>query len=173
MDLKRHLHDSLVNTRAFSEQLLADFRTPQQWVHQVHPQANHALWFAGHLGTSDNFFLKMVATQRYCLQPEYQEKFGPGSQPTGDPSDYPPAEQVLAYMRERRAALLQSLADFTEQQLRQPTPAGSPAFLPDFASVFSTASWHECMHAGQLTVVRRALGYPPLFDASPQNGPAD
>ena len=43
---------------------LADFKTPEQWVFQVHPHCNHALWFAGHMATSDNFFLSLVAPEK-------------------------------------------------------------------------------------------------------------
>ena len=40
--------------------------------------------------------------------------------------------------------------------------------LPDFAAVFETAIWHEGLHCGQITVARRALGFPPLVDAPPK-----
>ena len=61
MSLQDRLRRQLVKTRDLSEKLLADFHTPEQWVHQVHPGCNHALWFAGHMANSDNFFLSLVA----------------------------------------------------------------------------------------------------------------
>ena len=56
MGPKQRLQRQLVEMRQRSERLLADFRTPGQWTFQVHPSCNHALWFAGHMATSDNFF---------------------------------------------------------------------------------------------------------------------
>ena len=70
-------------------------------------------------------------------------------------------EEVLAYMRERRAVLLELLADLSDEDLAKPTPEGAPEFLPDIGSVFETAVWHEGLHSGQLSVARRALGFPP------------
>ena len=162
MQLKDRLQRNLANMRQNSERLLSDFKTPEQWTYQVHPACNHALWFAGHMATSDNFFLSMVAPEKVRPLPEFQAKFGMGSQPTSDPAAYPHPESVLESMRERRQALLDVLEGLSEDDLAKKTPAGSPDFLPDFGSVFELAIWHEGQHSGQLTVARRALGYKPL-----------
>ena len=162
MQLKQRLVRNLTSMRQNSERLLADFQTPEQWTYQVHPACNHALWFAGHMATSDNFFLSMVAPEKVRPLPEFQTKFGMGSQPTSDPAAYPQPESVLETMRERRSTLLDVLANLSEDDLAKKTPAGSPDFLPDFGAVFELAIWHEGQHSGQLTVARRALGHKPL-----------
>lgn len=164
MDLRKHLFDDLVKTRSFTEQILTAFTKPEHWLSQVHAGANHPLWVVGHLGNSDNFFISMIAPEEVDSQPIFQERFGMGSQPTADLAAYPPIEQVLGYMRSRREKLLSLLEGISAEGLSQATPPGSPAFLATVADVFRTASWHECMHTGQLTVVRRALGYEPLSD---------
>jgi len=162
MELKQRLQRNLTNMRQNSERLLADFKTPQQWTFQVHPACNHALWFAGHMAASDNFFLSLVAPNKVRQLPDFQEKFGMGSQPTNDPAAYPDPELVLTAMRERRAELLEVLDELSEDDLARKTPSGTPDFLPDVGSVFEMAVWHEGQHSGQLTVARRALGYAPL-----------
>jgi len=162
MQLKERLQRNLTSVRQNSERLLADFKTPEQWTFQVHPSCNHALWFVGHMATIDNFFLSLVAPERAVQLPEFQAKFGMGSQPTNDPAAYPSAEPVLATMRERRRSLLEVLVDMSEDDLARKTPQGAPDFLPDVASVFEMAIWHEGQHSGQLTVARRALGHKPL-----------
>jgi len=162
MSLKNRLRRNLVALRERSERLLADFKNPEEWTFQVHPACNHALWFAGHMATSDNFFLSLVAPSRARPLPDYQARFGMGSQPTSDPAAYPPPAEVLATMRERRAALLAALDELSEEDLARKTPDGAPEFLPDVASVFEMAVWHEGQHSGQLSVARRALGHQPL-----------
>ncbi len=162
MSLKQRLREQLERSRDFSERLLAAFHTPAEWLHQVHPRANHPLWFAGHMGVVDDFMLSLVAPERALARADFQERFGMGSQPSADPNDYPPVDQVLAFMRERRQALLAALDSLDESQLNHPTPKGAPSFLPDYASAFQTAAWHEGLHTGQMTVVHRALGNPPL-----------
>jgi uncharacterized damage-inducible protein DinB len=162
MSPKERLQRQLVNMRQMSERLLADFHTPEQWTFQAHPACNHALWFAGHMATSDNFFLSLVAPEKAKQLPGFQAKFGMGSQPTNDPAAYPAPESVQATMRERREALLSALDRMNDDDLARKTPAGAPEFLPDVASVFELAIWHEGQHRGQLSVARRALGYKPL-----------
>jgi len=163
MSQKERLQRQLVRVRQNSERLLADFRTPEQWTFQVHPSCNHALWFAGHMATSDNFFLSLVAPEKSQRLPEFQAKFGMGSQPTNQPAEYPAPESVLATMRERREELLAVLEKMTDEDLARKTPPGAPDFLPDIASVFELAIWHEGQHSGQVSVARRALGHKPLF----------
>jgi uncharacterized damage-inducible protein DinB len=163
MSLKQRLRRGLVNMRQMSERLLEDFKSPEQWTFQVHPACNHALWFVGHMATSDNFFLSLVAPDKSRQLPEFQSRFGMGSQPTNDPAAYPPPASVLATMRERRQTLLDVLDGLKDEDLAKKTPDGAPDFLPDVASVFELAIWHEGQHNGQLTVARRAMGHKPLF----------
>ena len=163
MSQKERLQRQLERVRQNSERLLADFRSPEQWTFQVHPNCNHALWFAGHMATSDNFFLSLVAPEKSQKLPEFQAKFGMGSQPTSQVNEYPPLESVLATMRERRQTLLAVLDRLSDEDLAKKTPAGAPDFLPDVASVFELAIWHEGQHSGQVSVARRALGHKPLF----------
>jgi uncharacterized damage-inducible protein DinB len=163
MALKERLERQLVGMRQMSERLLADFRTPQEWVFQVHPNCNHALWFAGHMATVDNFFLSLIAPDRARQLPDFQARFGMGSQPTSDPAAYPPPAEVLEVMRERRQALLEALAPMNDDDLARKLPAGTPDFLSDMGSVFELAIWHEGHHRGQLSVAHRALGHKPLF----------
>ena len=131
-------------------------------VHQVHPGCNHALWFVGHMATIDNFFLSLVAPEKARPLPEFQQRFGMGSQPSSDPAQYPPPDEALAVMRERRRELLGALEDLNDDDLARKLPAGTPNFLSDVGSVFELAVWHEGQHNGQLSVARRALGHKPL-----------
>ena len=147
-----------------SERLLADFQTPGQWVYQVHPNCNHALWFVGHMANTDNFLISLVAPEKATSIENWATKFGMGSQPSGNAADYPSPEAVVSQMRERRSVLLEVLDGLSEEELAKPTPKGAPDFLPDFASVFELAIWHEGLHSGQLTVTRRALGHKPLSE---------
>lgn len=162
MELKERLKRRLIEARQMSEKLLADFHSPEQWTHQVGPTCNHALWFVGHMAQTDNFFISVIAPAKVKAIEGLREKFGMGSQPTNRPEDYPPPEQVLATMRERREALLGILDQLSEEELGNKTPPGSPDFLPDIGSVFETAVWHEGLHSGQLSLIRRSLGYKPL-----------
>src|SRR5262245_59783370 len=109
MSLQNRLLRQLRAARQTSEGFLADFKTNEQWVKQVHDCANHALWFAGHMGHTDNFFISIIAPERAKTDPRFAARFGVGSQPTTNLSDYPPVSEVLEYMRDRRRVLLDLL----------------------------------------------------------------
>ncbi len=163
MEIKPRLQARLQFTRKASEDWLSVFKRPEEWTNQVAPGTNHALWFAGHMAFVDNSLLKMLSSTERQEMPEYATKFGMKSQPSGNPADYPPPEEVLATMRDRRAALMRALDKLSEEELAKPCPPGGPAFFTDVASALEFAIWHEGMHAGQITQVRRAMGIPPLF----------
>lgn len=163
MQLRERLTTMINGARSFSEGLLSSFEKPAEWTYQIFPGANHALWFAGHMGMTDDFFLRTISPGASKVPEGYREKFGMGSQPTANQADYPPVAEVLAFMRERRQALSAELASMSNGQLASRLPAGSPEFLTDFSSVFETATWHEGIHAGQLSMIRRALGHPPMM----------
>lgn len=167
MNQAERLLRQLNQTRAQSEKLLIAFQTPEDWTYQLAPGTNHALWFAGHMAVTDNMFIGIVAPERVKDMQEWEKLFGMGSQPTSDPEHYPPAAEVLDVMRGRRGVLLGLLEEQTEEQLAQSTPEGTLDFIPDFASVWEIAISHESMHAGQITVIRRALGHAPLFNPAP------
>jgi hypothetical protein len=165
MSLKQRLQRQLESARQLSERLLSDFHSPEQWTHQVFEGGNHALWFAGHMANTDNFLISLVAPQRAVEQAGFTEAFGMGSRPSRTMGDYPPVEEILAAMRERRKTLLDVLGGLSDEDLSRPTPDGAPDFLPDFGSVFELAVWHEGLHSGQLSTVRRSLGFAPVMGA--------
>ena len=165
--LKESLERQLVTSRNYVEGLLAGFKKPEEWTHQVHPEANHAMWFAGHIAGADNYFIGLLGGPDRTIA-GYKEKFGGGSQPSPRPADYPPADEVLEYLRERRQTLLKLLAEKSEADLSKPAPAGLPPMVSDIAGVFSLVSWHEGLHAGQVSVARRSLGQPPVMQGAPR-----
>jgi uncharacterized damage-inducible protein DinB len=166
MQLKERLKTQLEKVRGMSEGMLASFKEPKEWTYQVAPTANHALWFAGHMGGTDNFFLATLDPSKAIEKPGYQERFGMGSRPVDDPSAYPPVEEVLDFMRERRQALLAVLDAMSDEDLARPVPEEMTAMGTDWASLLEMAVWHESLHAGQVSIARRALGNNPLLGAA-------
>lgn len=162
MSTKDSLARQLTAARRMTDLLLADFHTPQQWTKQVASQCNHALWFAGHMAHTDNFMISILDPSQTKQIDGFKERFGTGSIPSPRPEDYPPPQQVVDAMRERREKLLSVLQSMTDEDLAKPTPKGTPEFIPDYASIFETVVWHEGLHSGQLTVLRKILGLAPI-----------
>jgi uncharacterized damage-inducible protein DinB len=164
MDYKPRLKAQLERARETSEKMLASFKTPKDWTHQVHPSANHAMWFAGHMASADNFFVGILAPDKaITMPPGWKEMFGMGSKPSPNPNDYPPPEEVLRVMRDRRKAVLEAFDSVSEGDLSKPLPKGAPDFFKDTGSLFELMVWHEGLHMGQVSIARRALGHGPLM----------
>lgn len=164
MERKARLKLWLEFTRKRTDGLLSAFQSREDWVHQIFPGANHALWIVGHIGWVDNAMLNLIGCGDKRIElGDMKALFRIKSEPSGNAADYPPAATVLAMFRERRSALLAELDRFSEDDLNRPCAPGGPDVLFDVASVFELSSVHESTHAGQLTMIRRALGHSPAF----------
>ena len=162
LTLKERMQQALETSRGFTERLLADFDTPDQWLTTGVEGGNHPLWIAGHLAVADNAFVNLVSADRSQPRESYRKWFGKGSRPLHAIDEYDAPPEILEYMRERRSTLLNVLADMPEERFNTPLPENSPKIMHDFGSVFHMAAWHEALHAGQLTVIRRCLGLGPV-----------
>ena len=167
MALADRLLRQLESIREMTEKMLAAFHTPEDWTHQVVPDTNHALWFAGHMATADNYFISRIDPDRAKKLDQWDKLFGMGSKPTNEPDDYPPVAEVVDAMRERREVLLDLLRGRSDAEMSAPPVTGASEYWPDLGSIFEMTTWHETLHLGQVTVVRRALGNRPLFDPTP------
>ena len=163
MARRDHLKEALDGARGYSTSLFSSFGDQKEWVHQPHPSANHAMWCAGHIASTDNFALSVIAPERAVDKPRYKELFGSGSSPKSDVAAYPPAAEVLDYMAERRSTLLSVLDGLSDEDLAKATPEGAPAFMPTVGSVFRILIWHEGLHAGQASIAHRSLGKSPIM----------
>ncbi len=163
MDLQPRLKARLEAVRKASESWLTAFQTPEQWMFQVAPGVNHALWFVGHMAVVDNMMLRILSPADHRSQPDLEAKYGVKSTPSASLADNVPPTELLEIMRERRQTFLAVLDRMSEADLSKPVPSGSPPMFSDLASMFELSIWHEGLHAGQMTVARRALGYSPIF----------
>jgi len=126
--------------------------------------ANHALWFLGHMATTDDWFIQqMGAASELQLSAEWHELFGGGSKPVDDPSKYPPFETLMQAMQTQRERLTKWFASRSEKELAAETNEKWKNYAPTIADFAFFLAWHEGYHAGQLSVVRKQLGLGPAF----------
>jgi uncharacterized damage-inducible protein DinB len=135
---------------------------PDQYMHQPFPGANHALWMMGHLATVDQFFLKSLAGADPTLYQKYKGTFFAKSQPSPDPANYPAPLAVRQYFDASRAAFRAWVESLDDEMLLAPLPTEQTKFSKNLAELLFRLVWHEGMHYGQLTVIRKSLGLPPV-----------
>ncbi|MCA9191296.1 MAG: DinB family protein [Planctomycetales bacterium] len=163
MSTIQYMKEALALARGYSDKLFQQFENSEEWLHQPHPNANHALWCAGHIARTDNMAIGFLAPEKAHDPEGYKELFGRGSQPSADAARYPNPATVVEYLNDRRSTLMQLLEGLDDRDLEKPTPPGAPDFLPTIGAVLRTLVWHEGLHAGQVSIAHRCLGKPPLL----------
>lgn len=133
---------------------------PEKACHQPVPGANHVLWVMGHLAGTDSFFLTVVSGRQPVVPGSWEAMFGMGSKPVADLSAYPPLSQVKAVFEDARRTLLEWFSSLDENELEAPPPEKVRFFGPTVGGLLASIAWHEGLHAGQLSAVRRSLGLP-------------
>jgi uncharacterized damage-inducible protein DinB len=131
----------------------------------LHPPCtggNHALWTLGHLATVQQYFLANIAGHDGTLAEKYKTMFFAKSQPSPDAASYPPLDVVRDYSKSSRAAFRSWVESLSDEQLSGPPPERFQKFAPTLGNVLMRLLWHEGMHYGQLTVIRKSLGLAPV-----------
>lgn len=126
---------------------------------------NHPLWVLGHLIHSESNLLDKFILGKPNRFPELESKFGMGSTPSTDASEYPSFDELMGKFEEMRSATVGHLDSISEADLDKPSHAPEE-FGPGFstvAGVFTAMSIHATFHAGQVADARRAAGRDALF----------
>jgi uncharacterized damage-inducible protein DinB len=159
------LRNQLLAAFDWTDQAVEDLvkaRPPDQFLHQPCPGANHALWTLGHLATVNQYFLKTLAGRDGALFEKYKAMFFAKSQPSPDAATYPPVAALRDYFQSSRTAFRGWVASLSDQQLTGPAPEEFQKFAPTLGNILMRLLWHEGMHYGQLTVIRKSLGLAPV-----------
>ena len=114
MSIKEQIKSGLQFSRNYTAGLFSKFESSDEWVFQVHPKANHALWCLGHIAIADNFWISLIDVEKASVPETYSEIFGKGSEPVSDASKYPAPEDVMSFYHERRETLLTVLESLSE-----------------------------------------------------------
>jgi hypothetical protein len=120
----------------------------------------HTLWVLGHLAYIEALVIRGFMLAEPNPLAEWEDLFD-GSETSGEASDYPPFDQVLAKCREIRESTLSLLDSFTEEDLDSSsanTPEGHEDTFGTCRLCFQYVADHWYMHRGQLADARRAAG---------------
>jgi hypothetical protein len=134
-----------------------------KWCYQPFPGANHALWTVGHLAVVNHRFTATLEGRQPEPHGNYQELFGMGTTPVGNPAAYPPVSEVLAFAAQVREAWLAAIKAVSPGRLTEETPEQFRRFAPTWGMMVAGLSQHTAFHMGELAVIRKALGMKPKF----------
>lgn len=142
--------------------------SPPEWLHRPTPQANCAAWLLGHLAVTDRLVLKRLAdagvgdvAQFPALPDGFEHRFSreagcPQAQEFGDVS------MLLPLFDAHRRLLIDVVQAAPADVLDRPSPTVNERFRT-LGELVNFMGGHTAMHAGQITIIRRSLGRPPLI----------
>jgi len=158
--------DQIQTARRYTVQLL-DHIPPREWFLQPGGAPTHVAWQVGHLAMAQyRLALERIRGSRpddeLLIPAVVLEKYGRNSIPDPDPSrNLSPGELRSCFDRVHAQVLLESEA-------WQDADLDAPALKPHqlFETKLGALLWcvrHEMMHAGQIGLLRRLAGAPPLW----------
>src|SRR5690606_19867435 len=134
--------------------MFVDDLTPEERLFRPSPGANCVDWLVGHLVLVERMFHTRFGTTSPPV-PEGFEKTFARDDVAPKQADYGDTSRLLALFDEHRDATLESIRAMTSDQL------AAPLTHPRFKTVGEAAAFcalHVTMHAGQISMIRRALG---------------
>jgi hypothetical protein len=157
-------HDALAAGYRMAGQLvhrMSDDLSPADFRHQLAPGANSAAWVVGHLAvtlwrTAD----RLGAADLPPLPPGLLDTFTQTGKPAGDQSGLGDPAELLKLFDACLAKVIEAVPRVPAEKLTG--PATRPGLATTFGEGLLFGALHVAMHTGQLSLVRRSLGKPPV-----------
>jgi hypothetical protein len=157
--------EQIVFARTYTTGLL-DHTPVAEWFRQLPGGVSHVAWQVGHLAVAEH---RLTVERIRGPQPEDAglipaeclHLFGPESVPDANPAKYPDQATIRAFLDRVHAQVLRELRGLDEGELDRPVLTPHPLARTRLRALLWCAQ-HEMLHAGQIGLLRRQLGYPPL-----------
>ena len=158
------VNDSLAFGLSSSATLLKRYvadLSPGEYVHRPSPGANCAAWTVGHLAMTDRRMLERLGAALPPLPEGFDRRFSrdegcPQAQEFGD------VGTIISVFDDHRSRLVAAVKSVKPEQLdrKLEKPIAMATTVGEAIAFFAV---HSAMHAGQIVMIRRSLGRPPLF----------
>ena len=150
----------LTSNKALTHRYMGDLK-PADYHHQPLPGVNSAAWILGHLILTERRVTGLLGGEPLPLAAGFEDTFAVTGRPAGDQHDLPDGAKLLEQFYATRDRLLDAVKTCAESKLDEAVPKPSPVYttVGDLAAFMAQ---HTAMHLGQVTIIRRSLGYPPV-----------
>jgi hypothetical protein len=158
--------EQITFARGYTKRLLE--RTDvEDWFRHPRGGVSHIAWQVGHLAMAQyRLSLDRIRGRQphdaNLITPEFIALFGRESTPVFDPVNYPPQEEIQAVFDRVHEQVLRELPGLDEEVLDEPVPGPHTVAKTKYQSLLWCAQ-HEMVHAGQIGLLRRELGHPPVW----------
>ena len=153
------------DAREYTLSMLGDLE-PDDWFRMPGEGVTHIAWQVGHLAMAE---FRLCLERLRNLKPgdwdliakDDLRRFAKGSTPEDDAAAYPDPKEIRAALDRVHAAVLEELPQYAGSDLNEPLKNPHPIFKTKLGALYF-CSRHEMLHAGQIGLLRRLLGKPPL-----------
>ena len=158
--------EQIVFARNYTIRLL-DQTPATEWFRQPPGGISHIAWQVGHLAFAQyRMALERIRGQwpqdANLISEDFLCLFGRDSVPDPDPKKYPNETEIRAVFDRVHEQVLRELRNLEESELDQPVLKQHPLVKTKMWALLWCAQ-HETVHAGQIGLLRRQLGYAPLW----------
>jgi hypothetical protein len=145
----------------FMTHRFVDDLKPAEFEYQPCPGGNCAAWVLGHLTLTDRRTLTWLGmTDLPSLPPGYEERFKTTRTVAGEQKGYGEPAELVRLFDDHRDRLIAAVPKADPAKFAEP-PAFTTPMFSDRGEAVLFMGLHTAMHMGQLSVIRRMLGYPP------------
>ena len=136
------------------------------WFRQPAEGVSHIAWQIGHLAMAEYglclFRMRGRApVDRDLMSGAFRKQFVRGSVPEPDPAKNPAPQQIRAVLDRVHQQALTEMAEYAAALLEEPGEDPRAVFDTKLGALFFCPH-HEMLHAGQIGLLRRLLGKPPI-----------
>jgi hypothetical protein len=161
--LRRAL-EAMVFARGYTVRLL-DATPTAEWF-RMPGGVTHVAWQVGHLAVAEYRIGLLRLRGRLpgddaLLDDEFIRRFGYGSTPHPDRATHPHPDDIRAVFDRVHVATLGEWPKWSDADLASPPLEPHPA-APTKLGALVWCGQHEMLHAGQIGLLRRQLGHPPV-----------
>lgn len=137
-----------------------------EWFAMPHGAPTHLAWQVGHLAMAEYGLCLFRQRGRQEVDTElmsskFRKQFSRGTTPERDAGIYPPVAEILATFARVHEQVLLELPTFTPESLSVEIDMPYAATNTRLGALLF-CSHHEMLHAGQIGLLRRLLGKPPV-----------
>lgn len=128
----------------------------EDWFRTPGDDSNHLLWLLGHVVVHRGMVLKMLGAD---WNTDWSSMFARGAERRVDASEYPSVEEMRDAWSQVSEQLKTTLNDSSAEALGSSSPEGMPSFDKTVSGSVAFFAFHDCYHTGQMSFLRKWLGY--------------
>ena len=162
-------NDLIAGTLSTTQKLLVRFTedlTPQEYLHRACAGGNAIAWIIGHLVVSERSALARAGVkpeQMPALPEGFEKRFGREAD-AAKAGDFGDVTLLMPLFNRHRELLIDTIRNLPPEALDAPLPKPHPLFGQTVGDALNfMAGPHPSMHAGQISMIRRTMGKPPLI----------